>query len=293
MDLYVSLLTGGTNSHEETSENANAIATDFVSEGVIGAITDTSGVAPLTGAFATNAQSTPDMTVKVSSGVAYVKGTPTSQNSQTLRVRMSADPSVTISDNSSGSTKYDWLYIKLDADKLANPAVDGDDPATLVTSRSSSSSSDDGTPPTYGYCIAVITVADSASSITNGNITDKRALASSVQDGSVTIDKLYDSGWKSLALPSGASGTYRYRKIANQVFIEMSFTSISVSNGSSLTLTSMPTGYLPNSLSPLRVLFGGSAIGVGFVTGAGVVSITNRSGSSATAVDVMGSYLID
>lgn len=189
MSIYVSLLTAGTNSHEETSENANAIATDFVSEGVIGATTNTSGVAPSTGAFAVNAQSIPDMTVGVSSGVIYVQGTPTGQNSQMLRVKMTADTSVTVSDNSSGSTKYDWLYVKLDADKMANPAIDADDVATLVTSRSSSSSSDDGTPPTYGYPIAVITVADSASSITNANITDKRALASSVQDNSITPAK--------------------------------------------------------------------------------------------------------
>jgi hypothetical protein len=187
MSIYVSLLTAGTNSHEETSENANAVATDFVSEGVIGAITNTSGVAPATGAFAVNAQSTPDMTVAVSSGVAYVSATPSSQNSQTLRVRNSASSNVTISSNTSGSTKYDWVYIKVDAAKAAAPAVDADDVATLVTSRSSSSTSDNGTPPTYGYPIAVVTVANSASSITNANITDKRELATSIQDGSLAI----------------------------------------------------------------------------------------------------------
>lgn len=195
MSIFVSLLTAGTNNHEETSENANAMATDFVSEGVVdsGGITNTSGVAPSTGAFAVNAQSTPNMTVAVTSGVAYVAGAPTGQDSQTLRVRMTASTNVTISSNTSGVTKYDWLYIKLDADKMANPGVNADDVATLVTSRSSSSSSDDGTPPTYGYCIGVITVADSASSIANANITDSRVLARSVQNKSVTADTLADS----------------------------------------------------------------------------------------------------
>lgn len=179
MSIVVSLLTAGTNNHLETSENANAVATDFVNQGVIGAITNTSGVAPSTGAFAVNAQGTPDMTVAVTAGVAYVTGTPNSQNSQTLRVRMSANQNVTISANASGSTKFDWVYIQLDATKMATPGVNADDVGALVTSRSSNSTTDDGTPPTYGYLIAVVTVANGASSITNGNIADKRGTASS------------------------------------------------------------------------------------------------------------------
>lgn len=174
MAIYTSVLTGGTNSHETTSEEVNAFATDFANEGVTGTISNTGGVAPATGSFAVNAQGTPDMTVAVSSGVAYVTGTPTSQNSQTLRVRNTASANVTISANSSGSTKYDWIYISLSATNAANPAVAGDDVATLVASRSTSSTSDDGTPPTYGYPLAVVTVANGASSITNGNIQDIR-----------------------------------------------------------------------------------------------------------------------
>lgn len=209
MSIYVSKLTAGTNNHQETSENANALATDFVSEGVIGAITNTSGVAPLSGAFATNAQNTPDMTIKVSAGVAYVKGTPTGQDSQVLRVRMTADANLTISSNSTGSTKYDWVYIKLDADKMANPAVDADDVATLVTSRSSSSTADNGTPPTYGYPIAIVVVADSTSSILNSNITDKRALSKSTQNAWRYLGSAINTSTQSItstspaALPTG------------------------------------------------------------------------------------------
>lgn len=217
MSIYVSLLTAGTNNHQETSENANAMATDFVSEGVIGTITNTSGVAPSTGAFAANAQATPDMTVKVSSGVAYVQGTPTSQNSQTFRVRMSADTNVTISSNTSGSTKYDWIYIKLDADKMANPAVAADDVATLVTSRSSSSTADNGTPPAYGYPLAVVTVANSASSITNASISDKRIPAKSVQDSAVTPEKR-SGGFKMGIVPKATWGTTGSKSITGVGF---------------------------------------------------------------------------
>lgn len=174
MSIYTSILTGGSNNHQTTSEEVNYHATDFIAEGVVGAVTNTSGVAPATGAFAVNAQGTPNMTVAVSTGVGYVQATPTGGSSQTLRIYNNASSNVTISANSSGSTKYDWVYIKVDPDNAANPNSAADNVATLVTSRSSSSSSDDGTPPTYGYPIAVVTVANGASSITNGNIADKR-----------------------------------------------------------------------------------------------------------------------
>ena len=174
MAITTSVCTGGTNSHSESSENMNGIATDFVSEGVVGAITNTSGVSPATGAYAVNAQGTPDMTVAVTQGVAYVTGTPTGGNSQTFRVKMDASENVTISANSSGSTKYDWVYIKLDATYMQNPDVSAQSVASLTTSRSTSSSTDDGSPPTYGFLLAVVTVSNGAVSITNSNITDKR-----------------------------------------------------------------------------------------------------------------------
>lgn len=174
MTLYTSLLTAGTNSHAESSENANAVATDLLSPGVHGVITNTSGVAPTTGDFGVNAQASPNMTVAVNSGVAYVTATPSSQNSQNLRVRSTASANVTISANSSGSTKYDYVYVSVDATKAANPASDASDAATLVVSRSSSNTTDNGTPPTYGTLLAMVTVANGASSITNSNITDKR-----------------------------------------------------------------------------------------------------------------------
>lgn len=176
MALTVSVLQGGTNSHATTSEEVNHLATDFVSEGVVGAITNTAGVAPATGAFAVNAQGTPDMTVAVSAGVCYVTATPTSGNSQLLRVKNSASANVTISANSTGGTRYDWVYVKIDPDKAKDPAVDASDVATLVTSRSTSNTTDNGTPPTYGTLLAVVTVANGASSITNGNIADSRVV---------------------------------------------------------------------------------------------------------------------
>lgn len=174
MSLIASILTGGSNNHETTSEEVNAPYTDYASEGVVGDLSNTAGVAPATGGFAVNAQGTPDMTVAVSAGVAIVTATPTAQSSQNLRIKNTASANVTISANSSGSTKYDWVYISISAANAANPNAAGDNVATLTTSRSSSSAADDGAPPTYGYPLAVVTVANGAISITNGNIRDIR-----------------------------------------------------------------------------------------------------------------------
>jgi len=192
MSLVTSIQRGGSSNHETTSEEANGVYTDFVSQGVLGTIANTSGVAPATGAYAVNAQGTPDMTVAVTAGTAYVTATPSTQASQTFRVVNSASANVTIAANSSGSTKYDWIYLKLDATNLNNPNVAGDDAATLVASRSSSISSDDGTPPTYGILLAIVTVSNGAVTITNGNIKDSRTQASI---GASTSDS---TGWFNL-----------------------------------------------------------------------------------------------
>jgi len=192
MAITSSILTGGSNNHPTTSEEANAIATDFIGEGVVSTITNTNGVAPATGGFAVNAQGTPDNTIAISAGVAYVQATPTGQGSQTLRVKNSATTNLTISANSSGSTKYDWIYISVSATNAANPNTAGDNVATITSSRSSSASTDDGTPPTYSYPIAVVTVANGFSTITNGNIRDIRA------NSQVTITSQDTSGWNAL-----------------------------------------------------------------------------------------------
>lgn len=184
----VSIVTGGSNNHETSSAEINGVATDFISQGVVGAVSNTSGVAPATGAFAVNAIGTPTMDVRVTGGVAYVTATPTGGTSQTFRVTMDSTEDVTIAANATGGTRYDWIYLKLDADKLVNPAVDASDVFTLAQSRSTSASTDNGTPPTYGYAIAVVTVANGASSITNSNITDSRTrTGANMIAGSVTL----------------------------------------------------------------------------------------------------------
>jgi hypothetical protein len=176
--IISSVVTAGANNHTTVSEEANAVATDFVNAGIVGAVTNTSGVAPATGSFAVNQDASPAMTVTVSAGQAYVTGTPTGQGSQKLRARMTADyTSYTINANVSGVTKFDWIYLKLDPTNAATPSATADNVITLYTSRSSNTSTDDGAPPTYGLLLAVVTVANGASSITNALISDRRVQA--------------------------------------------------------------------------------------------------------------------
>lgn len=213
MSLTVGVLTGGSNNHETTSEEVNALATDFVNEGIAGSVSNTNGVAPATGGFAVNAQGTPAMAVDVSAGTAYVDATPSSQSSQTLRVKNSATAEVTIAANSSGSTKYDWVYISLSASNAANPNTAADNVATLVTSRSSSASTDDGTPPTYGYALAVVTVANGASNITNSSIRDIRS-----QVALETGTSVNETGWSNLGFTPNtvtANGNRSYDLVFN------------------------------------------------------------------------------
>lgn len=178
MSRYAAILKAGSNNFQTTAEHLNRLATDFFIDGVVGSFTNTAGVAPMTGGFGVNAQGTPNNTVAVTLGSGYVTATPGAQASQRVRVWSDANENITIAANSSGGTVYDWIYLKVDATTSDNPNLAGDNVFTLATSRSTSSVSDNGTPPTYGKVIAVVTVANSFVTITNGNISDRRVRAS-------------------------------------------------------------------------------------------------------------------
>lgn len=175
MALYTTILTGNSNTFQTTSEHVNALAKDILSgQGFIGSIASTSGVAPMTGAFALNAQGTPDTTVAVSTGVGYVAATPSTQGAQLLRVEAKTVQSVTIASNVSGSTKYDWIYIKVDPTNANTPNAAGDNVSSLYVSRSTSSTTDTAAPPAYGLLIGIVTVTNSFTTITNDKINDRR-----------------------------------------------------------------------------------------------------------------------
>lgn len=177
--IITSVVTGGSNNHATVSEEANAFGTDFISQGVVGTITNTAGVGPCTGAFGCSQDASPDMGLLINAGVAYITATPTSQDSQVLRARMGSNQvSYVINANASGSTKYDWIYLQASATNAANPNSAADNVTAIFTSRSTSNTVDNGSPPTYGIPLAIVTVANGASSILNANIADTRVQSS-------------------------------------------------------------------------------------------------------------------
>lgn len=230
MSDTVSVLTGGTNSFQTTAEHLNYVATDFASDGVVGTFANSLGVAPMTGALAANAQGSPNMTVAITTGSAYVTATPTGQASQRLRAKIAAQ-NATIAANATGSTRYDWIYVKIDPTNANTPAVAGDNVASIVVSRSTSNTSDTGTPPTYGYNIAVVTVVNGAASISNGSITDKRAQ-------SVLSASTASSGWSTGTTPTTvtANGNNNYSLVFNSTDLTST-----LSNGMKLRLTRTAT----------------------------------------------------
>jgi hypothetical protein len=180
---YASVIQSGTNNYLTPAEHLNGVATDFAVAGVIGTITSTSGVAPTTGSFAVNAQGSPNMTVAVSAGQAYVSATPTGGSAQKIRVTSDASENVTIAANSTGGTRYDFVYIKVDPDKLNNPAVTGLDVVTLITQRSTTEGTDSNGAPSNSLLLAVVTVANGAASIANSVISDRRIRSDRTDDG--------------------------------------------------------------------------------------------------------------
>ena len=213
MSIVSSILTGGVNNHATTNEEANALSTDFVAPGVVGTVANTSGVAPATGGYAVNATGTPDTNVQISAGTAYVTATPSTQGSQTIRLKNSATITQAISANSSGSTKYDWVYLSVDATNANAPNTAGDNVGSITVSRSSSAATDDGTPPTYAILLAVVTVANGFSTITNSVIRDRRT-QTTIGATSASPDTFWTTG----GLPAVSSVTENGNRSADITF---------------------------------------------------------------------------
>lgn len=205
------IIQSGTSNYLTPAESFNVVATDLIIQGVAGSAGSTSGVAPSTGSFAVNAQGSPNMTVAVSAGQAYVNATPTSGNAQSIRVKLASSENVTIAANATGSTRYDFVYIKVDADKLNNPAADGTDVVTLVTQRSTTTNSDSNGALANGLLIAVVTVTNGASSIANSDIADCRMPITGASWQSANETWAYssaDSPTFVVTVPSDATGKY-------------------------------------------------------------------------------------
>lgn len=239
--ITTSVVTGGTNSHATTVAEVNAFRSDFGLPGVVGTITLNAGSGG-TGSFAVNAQGSPAMFVDVTAGTAYITATPSGQTSQLLRAYMASNStSYVISSNASGSTKYDWIYLQVNPTNANNPASDASDVTALYTSRSSSNTADNGSPPTYGVLLAVVTVANGASSIANSAISDKRINASlQLTQSNTTFFDFVESG----CIWSGDSYASTLNASMTSGFIWISGVRLSVSAVSARGFTASKDTYI-------------------------------------------------
>lgn len=241
------IIQSGTSNYLTPAESFNVVATDLLTPGIVGTYTATSGVAPTTGSFAVNAQGSPNMTVAVSAGTAFVNATPTSGTAQNIRVKLASSENVTIAANSTGGTRYDFVYIKVDADKLNNPAADGTDVVTLTTQRSTTSTVDSNGALANALCIAIVTVTNGAVSIANADISDYRIACNSEFDGFRSCNETHTyASATTVAVPSGATGRYavgdKYRIYQNNTvkyfyIVGVASTLLTIIGGSDYTLT--------------------------------------------------------
>ena len=241
------VIQSGTSNYLTPAESFNVVATDTLTPGIVGAYTSTSGVAPTTGSFAVNAQGSPNMTVAVSAGTAYINATPTSGTAQNIRVKLASSENVTIAANSTGGTRYDFVYIKVDADKLNNPAADGTDVVTLTTQRSTTSTVDSNGALANALCIAIVTVTNGAVSIANADISDYRIACNSEFDGWRSANETWTyASATTITVPSGATGKYSvgdkvriYQANTTKYFYIVGVTStvLTITGGSDYTLT--------------------------------------------------------
>lgn len=128
------------------------------------------------------AQTTPDMTVKVSVGKAYVQSPDQKMMYQT---ELDAQANVVISPNTSGNPRIDALVLKVDLGITPNNYADNVAsvlPIQGTPAASPSAPSDSAIQAAVGsgnpfIRLSDITVNNGATSITNGNIADKRTAA--------------------------------------------------------------------------------------------------------------------
>lgn len=165
MAIYVSVTNNMSNA---TAGDLSRFEQDFLKqEGVINTSTH----------FTVTEKGSPDLSVDVSTGIAYVENdahTEFSEGQKYWRVNMDASVNKTISSNASGSTRIDLVCVEVD-DSIS-PGTNGE-LAGSITIVEGTPGSGAPTLPDDHLELAQVTVASGASSITNSEITDSRQAA--------------------------------------------------------------------------------------------------------------------
>ncbi len=199
---YVRAITGMTNF---TPDDEMAFESNFIlNEGII----VQSGTD-----LQVQAQTSPDLTVKVKAGACYVKRDAYTNNSGELKyweVIFTTDENVTIPANNSGASIRRIICVKVDT--AVTPGPNGDISPSLVVVSGSSGGGDPAIPDNHLPLARVIhTNADT--SIASGDITDLRVYAGiNIAALGITSqaqgDILYFNGTNWVRLPAGTNGQY-------------------------------------------------------------------------------------
>lgn len=146
--------------------------------------------------FTIQQQSTPDMTVKVKAGRAYIK----ESSANAYPVILDSDTSVAIGANSSGSTRIDAVVLYID--KAASANSDASNVAKLMAVQGTTVAPTDGAIQTAVGAgnpflrLADISVSSGTTSIVTANITDKRVpVRFQLSDVSFYDGGSLDYGW--------------------------------------------------------------------------------------------------
>lgn len=129
-----------------------------------------------TGSYEVVQNSPTGMSVLINDGKAYVYSSTLGYHMRTILDTFAATASkavLTIDSNSSGSTRYDLICIKIDTAAIADD--DASNIATLVVVKGTPGAGVPATPANY-FKLAEITVADGETTITTAEITDRRIL---------------------------------------------------------------------------------------------------------------------
>ena len=102
-----------------------------------------------------------------------------------------------------------------------------------------------------------------------------------------------DTGWQSVALAAGYTGTAAVRKQGNRVYVRWSCSTSFAANAAALPLFTVPVGYRP--LTDVAVALGGTPLypWTGRITSAGAVQVRNNHTLAQSAMVGTATYLVD
>lgn len=256
-------------------------------EDLLGLSTDilaAAGVVDLAGGdLLVEQQASPDMTVKVAKGVGYVLNASYAANiddqTRFWQVLNDASANLTIGANSSGSTRYDLICVKIDT--LAVPDAEASNVGSLVVVVGTPGAGVPATPSNY-LKIAEIEVINGATSIPTAKITDSRVqiAINSRNIPTTLLQKTLDTplfkgtidGWidanenwayasaTTITVPSGATSKYavgdRIRLVQSSTtkyfyVIGVASTVLTITGGSSYTLanSAITANYYSHAIS--------------------------------------------